>query len=111
MLNNSGTSSLGERKDCHADRIGDNSHANNLCRKNQPTRHIDYRIHGEENRKQGHAESASRGNLQPKWRARTNGARACNRNGEEDELDDPIENICGIVHELKCFLDSGADLA
>ena len=48
---------------------------------------------------------------QPKRRARPNLFRAGERNGEQYDVNDSVKNVRCIIHQLKCFLNSSADLA
>ena len=105
------TPPLPDQKNREADRIRNHRHANDFGRKNQPTWHIDDWIDGEEDRQQGHSKAAERGDSQPKSCTLSHSARARNRYGEQNKINDSVENVGGVVHELKCLLDSRSDLA
>src|SRR5436190_1565246 len=105
------SSCLADQKNRKADHIRNYCHADDFGRENQPTRNIDDWIDSEEDRQQGDNEAADRGDSQPKSCILSHSARAGNRDSEQNEINDSIENVGGIVHELKCLLDPSADLA
>ncbi len=73
--------------------------------------HVDNRIDGEKNRGQRDNSAADRCNAQPDRGARTNRTHAKDRYCEHREVNNTVENIRGVIDELKRFLDSGTDLA
>ena len=74
-------------------------------------RHVDNRVDGEKNSGQRDGSTADRRNAQPDRGTRTNRTRAKNRYCEHREVNNAVENVRGVIDELKCFLDSGTDLA
>src|SRR5437773_12329275 len=104
------TASLADQKNRKADHIRNYRHADDFGRENQPTRDIDDWIDSEEDRQEGDNEAADRGDSQPKTCILSNSARAGNRDSEQNEINDSIENVGCVVHELKRLLESSSDL-
>ena len=55
--------------------------------------------------------TANRRYAQPDWSARPNRSRAKDRDREHREINDAVENVRGVIDQLKCFLNARADLA
>ena len=102
---------LPEKKDCDAYRVRDCGHRNDFHGKTQPAWNVDNRVDGEKNRGQRDDRATDRRDAQPDRSARTNCTRAKDRYREHREVDDSVENIRRVIDKLKCFLNSGADLA
>ena len=93
-----------------ADRIRDCGYGNNLHGETQRARNVNDRIHCKKNREQRDTGATNRGDSQPDRRTGPNRAGAKDRNREHHEVNDPVKNIGGVVHQLKRFLNTGADL-
>src|SRR5436305_2707822 len=102
---------LPEKEDRHSNRVRDRGDGNDFYRETQRAWHVDYRINGEKNRGQRHYSAADGCYAQPDRSAGTNRARAKDRYCKHREVNDSVENIRGVIDELKRFLNSGADLA
>src|SRR5882762_7978873 len=102
---------LPEKEDRYANRIRNRGDGNDFYRETQRAWHVDDRIDGEKNC--GHRDSGATDcrNAQPDRSAGTNRACAKDRYREHYEIDDAVENIRGVIDELKRFLNPGADLA
>src|SRR5947199_10627779 len=101
------TSCLADQKNRKADHIRNYCHADDFGRENQPTRNIDEWIDSEEDRQQGDNEDADRGDSQPKSCILSHSARVANRQSGQNERNDSIETVEGIVPEVKCLQDAG----
>ena len=102
---------LPEKEDRYANRIRNRGDGNDFYRETQRAWHVDYRINGEKNRGQRYGGAADRCNPQPDRSAGTNCSRAKDRYCKHREVNDAVENIRGVIDELKCFLNSSAYLA
>src|SRR6266567_1184427 len=97
--------------DGHANRVRDPGYKNNLRCEAERAWNVDDRIDRKENRRQCDDSATNGRNPQPDRGAGTNCARTKDRDYEHHEVDNAVKNIRGIIDELKCFLDAGADLA
>src|SRR5207253_8619467 len=110
-FSNSSATFVVKRENRDTDEIGCESHRNDFCGEKQRVRHINDRIDGEEDGQQTYRETASRRDAQPGASSGSNRSRACDRDCKHDGIDNSVKNVGGVVHELKRFLQTGADLA
>ena len=103
--------SLAEKINGDADRVRDSGHRDDFYRETERAWNVDDRINREKNRGQRNERAANRRNPQPDWSTRPDRGRAKDRDREHHKVNDPVENVGGVVHQLKRFLNSGADLA
>ncbi len=104
------STSIGKQIDRDTDRVGDDCHGGDLCPKGQRAWDVDDRIDGEKNRGERNDGAADRSNAQPN-RIRANSDRSDKRDREHHEVYDSVENISGVINQLKRFLDARSDLA
>jgi len=94
-----------------ANRVRDCCHGNDFHRETQWAWNVDDWINSEENRGQRNECTANSRYAQPDWSARPNRSRSEDRDREHREINDAVENVRGVIDQLKCFLNARADLA
>src|SRR5437868_10369808 len=96
---------LPEKEDRYANRIRNRGDGDDFYRETQRAWHVDYRIKGEKNCGQRDGSAADRSDAQPDRSAGTNRACAEDRYCKHGEVNDAVENIRGVIDELKRFLN------
>src|SRR5439155_14693922 len=98
------SSFLSERENCDANGVGNHCYSDDFRRETQWARNINDRIDGEKNRGQRNGSAADCSYAQPDWSARSNRRRSEDRDREQREINDAVENVRGVIDQLKCFL-------